>query len=184
MGVTRGAGTANPSRAPEFSPDFNVICVAQPLYFFAMFCRSLFVLFLYAIMLSVLPSFVCLFVFKKKILFIFVFIILWSSLPSKINCLNVLFFWFFFVGFCFVWFCFLLCVAFFELVSIQFTIYHESRKWVIKSRKSKEKGQIMIYKTLHRYHDYYKNSGWIQVLLNGTLFLLITLDFVDKRKKK
>ena len=66
MGVTRGAGTANPSRAPEFAPDFNVICVAQPLYFFAMFCRSLFVLFLYAIMLSVLPSFVCLFVFKKK----------------------------------------------------------------------------------------------------------------------
>ena len=59
---------------------------------------------------------------------------------------------------------FLLCVAFFELVSIKFTIYHESRKWVIKSRKSKEKGQIMIYKTLHRqlsntHHDYHKSRG-------------------------
>jgi hypothetical protein len=55
MGATWGAGTAKPSREPEFSPDFSGICVAQSFYFFVMFCRSLFLLSLYAIMLSVIP---------------------------------------------------------------------------------------------------------------------------------
>ena len=47
-GVTCGAGTAYPSRAPEFTPSFEVH-VARSLVFCVMFCRSLFVLLSYFI---------------------------------------------------------------------------------------------------------------------------------------
>jgi hypothetical protein len=43
-GVTSGAGTAYPSRAPEFTPIFSEVQVAPSLVFCEDFCRSLFVL--------------------------------------------------------------------------------------------------------------------------------------------
>ena len=43
-GVTCGAGTANPSGAPEFPLVFNAVLVAQSLVFCVVFCRSFFVL--------------------------------------------------------------------------------------------------------------------------------------------
>ena len=46
--------TVNPSGAPEFIPGFSGVRVAQSLVFCVMYCRSLFVLFLLAIVLSVL----------------------------------------------------------------------------------------------------------------------------------
>ena len=50
MGVTGGTGTANISGAPEFS----LVCSAQSLISCVVFCRSLFVLFLLPIVLSIL----------------------------------------------------------------------------------------------------------------------------------
>jgi len=52
--ATSGAGTAYPSGAPEFTPFFSAVRVTRSLVLFLMFCRSLFVLFLLAIVLSVL----------------------------------------------------------------------------------------------------------------------------------
>ena len=46
--------TVNRSEAPEFIPGFSGVRVAQSLVFCVMYCRSLFVLFLLAIVLSVL----------------------------------------------------------------------------------------------------------------------------------
>jgi len=43
-GVTNGAGTANPSGAPEFTHVFSGVRHARSLVSFVMFCRSLFVL--------------------------------------------------------------------------------------------------------------------------------------------
>ena len=37
-----GAGIANPSEAPEFTPVFSGVRVAKPLVFSVVFCRSLF----------------------------------------------------------------------------------------------------------------------------------------------
>ena len=54
MGVTGGAGTANPSWASEFTLTFSSVCVVQSLVFCVMFYRSLFVPFSYSIVLSVL----------------------------------------------------------------------------------------------------------------------------------
>ena len=51
---TGGAGTTYPSGAPEFTPLFSEVCVDQSFVFCLVVCRSLFVLFLMAIMLSVL----------------------------------------------------------------------------------------------------------------------------------
>ena len=51
-GATSGAGTAYRSGAPEFTPGFYSIFSLM-----CMFCRSLFVLFLLAILLSVLFQF-------------------------------------------------------------------------------------------------------------------------------
>ena len=42
-GITNGAGTANPSGAPEFTPCFSEVGVPQSLVFSVVFCRSLFV---------------------------------------------------------------------------------------------------------------------------------------------
>ena len=53
-GVTCEAGTASHSGAPEFTPVFDGVRVAQSLVLCVMFCRSLFVLFLLAIVLSVI----------------------------------------------------------------------------------------------------------------------------------
>jgi hypothetical protein len=54
MGVTIGAGTAYPSGVHRVHP-FYVGFVLRDFFFFSiMFCRSLFVLFLLAIVLSVL----------------------------------------------------------------------------------------------------------------------------------
>ena len=53
-GVTSGAGTANPSGAPEFISGFREVHVARSLVFYVMFCRSVLVLFLLAIVLSVI----------------------------------------------------------------------------------------------------------------------------------
>ena len=52
--VTRGVGTANHSEAPPFTSDFSGVCVIRSLVFSVMYCRSLFVLFLLASVLSVL----------------------------------------------------------------------------------------------------------------------------------
>ena len=52
--VTRGVGTANHSGAPQFTSDFSGVCVIRSLVFSVMYCRSLFVLFLLASVLSVL----------------------------------------------------------------------------------------------------------------------------------
>jgi hypothetical protein len=53
-GITCGVGTAYPFGASEFTPGFSLIRVARSLAFCVVFCRSLFVLFLLAIVLSVL----------------------------------------------------------------------------------------------------------------------------------
>jgi hypothetical protein len=42
--VTSWAGTTNPSGAPEYTPVFSAVRVAQSLAFYAVFCISLFVL--------------------------------------------------------------------------------------------------------------------------------------------
>ena len=55
--VTYGAGTVHPSGAPEFTLVFSGVHVDRSLVFCVMFCRSLFVLFLSAIVLSVLLRF-------------------------------------------------------------------------------------------------------------------------------
>ena len=52
-GVTCGAGTVYPSGAPEFTTSFSGVRDARFLVFCVMFCRSLFALFLLAIVLSV-----------------------------------------------------------------------------------------------------------------------------------
>jgi len=52
-GATNGAGTAYPSRAPEFTPGFEWDSCYSIFSFMCMFCRLLFVLFLLAIVLSV-----------------------------------------------------------------------------------------------------------------------------------
>ena len=44
-GTTSGAGTANPSGAPEFTPSFWCCSCYSIFSFICMFCRSLFVLF-------------------------------------------------------------------------------------------------------------------------------------------
>ena len=43
MGGTRGAGTAYSTGTPEFTPTFNVVCIASSLVFCVVFCRSGFV---------------------------------------------------------------------------------------------------------------------------------------------
>jgi len=53
-GATSKAGTAYPSGAPEFTPGFKGGSCYSIFSFMCMFCRSLFVLFLLAIVLSVL----------------------------------------------------------------------------------------------------------------------------------
>ena len=59
MGATSGADTANPSWVHP-PPVFNEVPIAQSLVFCVMFCRSLFVLYLLAIALSVLLIFTAL----------------------------------------------------------------------------------------------------------------------------
>jgi hypothetical protein len=44
QGVTRGAGTANPSGGHEFTIGFIGVYVTQYLVFYVIFCRSLFVI--------------------------------------------------------------------------------------------------------------------------------------------
>jgi len=39
MGGTRGAGTAYSTGTPEFTPDFNGVCIAPSLVFCVVFCR-------------------------------------------------------------------------------------------------------------------------------------------------
>ena len=56
--VTHGAGNANFSGASEFAIGFSEVCVARSFVLCVLFCRSLFVLFLFAIVLSVLFSFI------------------------------------------------------------------------------------------------------------------------------
>ena len=51
MGVTSGTGTVNPPGAPELIPDFNGVRVARSLVFCVVFCRSLFVLLSFVIVL-------------------------------------------------------------------------------------------------------------------------------------
>jgi hypothetical protein len=51
---TCGARTADPSEAPEFTPVFSGVSVARSLVFYVELCRSWFVLFLLAVVLSVL----------------------------------------------------------------------------------------------------------------------------------
>ena len=46
-GETCGAGTDYPSVAPEITLIFSGVCVARSLIFYVMFCRSLFVLFIF-----------------------------------------------------------------------------------------------------------------------------------------
>jgi hypothetical protein len=53
-GVTNGAGTVDPSGAPEFTPVFSGVCVTRSLVLCVMFCKSLFVIFILVIALSVL----------------------------------------------------------------------------------------------------------------------------------
>ena len=43
MDAASGAGTVYPPRAPEFTPGFLGVCVAQYLVFCELFCRSCFV---------------------------------------------------------------------------------------------------------------------------------------------
>ena len=54
ISATRGAGVANPSGAHDFTPVFSGVRVARSLVLCEMFCRSLFVLLVFAIVLSVL----------------------------------------------------------------------------------------------------------------------------------
>ena len=54
---TSGAGTVIPSGEHEFTPGFSGVCVARSLVFCVAFCKSLFVLFPLAIMISVLLRF-------------------------------------------------------------------------------------------------------------------------------
>jgi hypothetical protein len=54
MGATSGAGTAYPAGPPEFTPDFYLGSRYSIFSFMCMLCRSLFVLFRLAIVLSVL----------------------------------------------------------------------------------------------------------------------------------
>ena len=56
--ATSGAGIANPSGAPEFTPGFEWGSCYSIFSFMCMFCRSLFVLFLLAIVLSVFLRFI------------------------------------------------------------------------------------------------------------------------------
>jgi hypothetical protein len=56
-GASSGAGTAYPSEALEFTPVFSEVRATRSLVLCGMFCRSLFVLFLFAIVLSVLLLF-------------------------------------------------------------------------------------------------------------------------------
>jgi len=67
MCVTSGAETANFSGAPDSTPDFIAVRAAQSLVFCVVFCKSLFVVFLLAIALSVL---ITLFVSSNFFLFI------------------------------------------------------------------------------------------------------------------
>jgi hypothetical protein len=62
MDATSGAETAYPSRSPEFTPTFlwglgTRVRVTRSLVLMRMFCRSLFVLLILAIVLSVLLRF-------------------------------------------------------------------------------------------------------------------------------
>ena len=57
MGITSGAGTTNLSRTPEFTQVFSGVHVALSLVFSVVICRSFSVLFLLAIVLSVLQKF-------------------------------------------------------------------------------------------------------------------------------
>ena len=54
MSVTNGAETANPSGAHEFTSSFSGVRVARSLVLYVVFCISLYVFFLLAIVLSVL----------------------------------------------------------------------------------------------------------------------------------
>jgi len=54
ISATRGAGVVNPSGAHDFTPVFSGVRVARSLVLCEMFCRSLFVLLVFAIVLSVL----------------------------------------------------------------------------------------------------------------------------------
>ena len=54
MGATCGAGTAYPYGWPEFTPVVSGVRFVRSLVFCVLFCRSLFVLFLLAIVLSML----------------------------------------------------------------------------------------------------------------------------------
>ena len=56
-GASSGAGTAYPSEALEFTPVFSEVRATRSLVLCVMLCRSLFVLFLFAIVLSVLLLF-------------------------------------------------------------------------------------------------------------------------------
>ena len=51
MGVTSGTRTVNPPEAPELIPDFNGVRVVRSLVFCVVFCRSLFVLLSFVIVL-------------------------------------------------------------------------------------------------------------------------------------
>ena len=52
-----GAGTADPSESPEFTAGFQCDRIARSLVFYVVFCRSLFVIFLLVIVLSVFLRF-------------------------------------------------------------------------------------------------------------------------------
>ena len=54
--ATSGAGAAYPSGAPEFSPVFSGFYVAYSLYYFVVFCRSLFVFFYLLTIVHVVSS--------------------------------------------------------------------------------------------------------------------------------
>ena len=55
-GTTSGVGTAYPSGAHEFIPVFSVVRVTRSLVLCVVLCKSLFVLFLLAFVLSVLTA--------------------------------------------------------------------------------------------------------------------------------
>jgi len=52
--TSAGTGTPNPSEQPKFTTDFRGVLVAQSYVFSVLFCKSLFVLFLLTIVLSIL----------------------------------------------------------------------------------------------------------------------------------
>jgi hypothetical protein len=56
-GVTSGAGTANPSEKPDFTPVFSGVHVPQSLVFWVVFCKSLSVSFILSMVLAVLLRF-------------------------------------------------------------------------------------------------------------------------------